>query len=57
MDDAILSHGDLVINCLTRHAVINNQSLNLTNSQFNLLEIFLRYPGRVFSKEQLREIQ
>lgn len=55
MDDAILSHGDLLINCLTRHAVMKNQALNLTNSQFNLLEIFLRYPGRVFSKEQLTE--
>lgn len=55
LDDAILIHGDLIINCLTRQATLNNSHLNLTNSQFNILELFLRYPGRVFSKEQLTE--
>jgi two-component system response regulator CpxR len=55
LDNAVLKHGELVLNCLTRQAVLENHQLNLTNSQFNLLEIFLRYPGRVLSKEQLTE--
>ena len=55
LDNAVIKHGELLLNCLTRQAVLENQPLNLTNSQFNLLEIFLRYPGRVLSKEQLTE--
>ena len=55
MDDAIITHGSLVLNCLTRQAMLDSKSLTLTNSQFNILEIFLRYPGRVLSKEQLTE--
>lgn len=55
VDEAIITHGVLVLNCLTRQATLENKSLSLTNSQFNILEIFLRYPGRVLSKEQLTE--
>jgi two-component system response regulator CpxR len=55
VDEAIITHGALVLNCLTRQATLENKSLSLTNSQFNILEIFLRYPGRVLSKEQLTE--
>ena len=55
MDNATLSMGPLFLNCLTRQAVLDEQILSLTNSEFNVLEIFLRYPGRVLSKEQLTE--
>jgi two-component system response regulator CpxR len=55
IDDAILSHGEIILNCFTRQAMLDNSPLNLTNSEFNILEIFLRYPGRVLSKEQLTE--
>lgn len=55
MDEAILSHGPLYLNCLTRQVLLDNQQICLTNSEFNLLELFLRYPDRVLSKEQLTE--
>lgn len=55
IDEAILTHGEIVLNCFTRQALLANTPLNLTNSEFNILEIFLRYPGRVLSKEQLTE--
>jgi two-component system response regulator CpxR len=55
MDDATISHGSLFLNCLTRQALLDDQILVLTNSEFNVLELFLRYPGRVLSKEQLTE--
>jgi two-component system response regulator CpxR len=55
MDNATLSHGSLFLNCLTRQALLEDQILMLTNSEFNVLELFLRYPGRVLSKEQLTE--
>jgi two-component system, OmpR family, response regulator CpxR len=55
IDEATLSYGGLFLNCLTRQASLNDQILLLTNSEFNVLEIFLRYPGRVLSKEQLTE--
>jgi len=54
-DQNLLAHGDLVVNCLTRQAVLAHQPMELTNTQFNLLELFLRNPGRVLSKEQLTE--
>jgi two-component system response regulator CpxR len=55
IDDAVLSHGEIILNCFTRQAMLADTPLNLTNSEFNILEIFLRYPGRVLSKEQLTE--
>lgn len=55
MDNAVLSHGSLYLNCLTRQVLIDNEQIYLTNSEFNLLELFLRYPDRVLSKEQLTE--
>ena len=55
IDNATLMMGPLFLNCLTRQAVLNDQILALTNSEFNVLELFLRYPGRVLSKEQLTE--
>jgi two-component system response regulator CpxR len=55
LDDAILTHGPLYLNCLTRQVLLKNEHLTLTNSEFNLLELFLRYPNRVLSKEQLTE--
>lgn len=53
--DSQLSIGPIQLNCLTRHASLHHEPLHLTNSEFNLLELFLRYPGRVLSKEMLTE--
>jgi two-component system, OmpR family, response regulator CpxR len=53
--DSQLNIGPIQLNCLTRHASLNHEPLHLTNSEFNLLELFLRYPGRVLSKEMLTE--
>lgn len=55
IDNALLTQGAIHINCLTRQALHHGVSLTLTNAEFNLLELFLRYPGRVLSKEQLTE--
>ena len=55
IDNATLSIGPLFLNCLTRQAILDNNIIALTNSEFNVLELFLRYPGRVLSKEQLTE--
>ena len=53
--DSQLCSGPIQLNCLTRHASLNHEQLHLTNCEFNLLELFLRYPGRVLSKEMLTE--
>ena len=53
--DSQLTYGPIQLNCLTRYAALNHEPLHLTNSEFNLLELFLRYPGRVLSKEMLTE--
>jgi two-component system alkaline phosphatase synthesis response regulator PhoP len=40
----------------TRHTVqVRGQTINLTPTEFELLDVFARWPGRVFTREQLTE--
>ncbi len=49
----ILQLGSLVI-CPNRHKVtVNEQSVELTAREFDLLLFFVRHPGRVFSRSEL----
>ncbi len=51
--DKILSIGDLVLDP-TQHIVrLKDQLIELTPSEFKLLEVMMREPGRIFTKEQL----
>ncbi len=49
----IIQQGSLII-CSDRHKVtVNNQVIDLTAREFDLLLFFARHPGRVFSRAEL----
>ncbi|MCH9689756.1 MAG: response regulator transcription factor [Gammaproteobacteria bacterium] len=47
--------GNITVDCGQHQASINNQLLDLTNTEFKILEILLKSPGQAFSKEELTE--
>lgn len=49
----ILQHGGLVIDTLKRKVLLNDQSLELTAKEFDLLLLFARNPGRTYDRQQL----
>ncbi|MBN2164414.1 MAG: response regulator transcription factor [Pontiellaceae bacterium] len=52
---SVLRHGDLVLNLITRDVLRGDNRLELTSREFNLLELMIRSPGRVYSRTQLLE--
>ena len=52
---SILRHGALVLNLITREVLRAEDQLELTSREFNLLELLIRSPGRVYSRTQLLE--
>ncbi len=50
-----LQAGDLVVDLATREARRGGQPITLTPREFNLLEVLVRTPGRVFTRTQLLE--
>lgn len=54
-DDELIRCGDLVLVPAQRTASLAGQSLVLTATEFDLLELFVRNPGRAFSRMDLLE--
>ena len=52
---AEVQHGRLTVNFLKYKASLGSKLLNLTPIEFKLLGVFVREPGRVFSRAQLIE--
>ena len=48
-----LAAGPIVLNQIKHYAAINGQELQLTNSEFELLSLFMANPDRVFSRNDL----
>lgn len=48
-----LKVGSLILNPATRKVSIDGKAVNLTLKEFNLLEYFMRNPGRVLTREQI----
>ncbi|WP_156293032.1 response regulator transcription factor [Serratia oryzae] len=53
--DSALVFGELILNPSTRITEWQGQAFDLTASEFNLLELLLRSPERVVSKDELSE--
>lgn len=49
----VLRHGDLSLDLRTRRAETPGGVVDLTAREFSLLELFLRHPGQVLSREQM----
>jgi two-component system response regulator CpxR len=50
----IMYHG-IQIDCKKRIVTLNQATLELTNTEFNILEILIKSPNQAFSKEELTE--
>jgi len=48
------NHG-VTLDCSKRLAQFNDEYLDLTNAEFNILEMLMKSPGQAFSKEELTE--
>jgi two-component system, OmpR family, response regulator MprA len=53
--DAALRFGDLVLDPATREVHRGDRRLQLTRTEFNLLELFLRNPRQVLTRSQIYE--
>ncbi|GHH94705.1 response regulator transcription factor [Streptomyces capillispiralis] len=49
----VLKSGDLTLDLRTRRARAADRTVDLTAREFVLLELFLRHPGQVLSREQI----
>ena len=56
IEENVLRWRDIAINPATREAWRGKEPLEFTQREFDLLEVFLREPRRVFSKDHLLEI-
>ncbi|WP_414587619.1 response regulator transcription factor [Scytonema sp. PCC 10023] len=51
----LLAVGALKLDRITREVTCNQQAIELTSREFNLLEYLMRSPGRVFTRTQILE--
>lgn len=52
---SVIHSGNIALNLITREVKRGNELLELTSREFNLLELLMRSPGRVYSRTQLLE--
>jgi len=52
---SVIHHGGITLNLITREVKRGEETLELTSREFNLLELLMRSPGRVYSRTQLLE--
>ncbi|MFO7959907.1 MAG: response regulator transcription factor [Nitriliruptoraceae bacterium] len=53
MTSGVEAVGDLVLDEMARTVVRRGEIVELTPTEFDLLAVFVRHPGRVFSKSRL----
>ncbi|SDL10462.1 response regulator transcription factor [Streptomyces indicus] len=53
VDDDVLSFADLRMNLATREVVRGSRAVELTRTEFTLLEMFLAHPRQVLTREQI----
>lgn len=51
----IIDHQGINVDCSTRMATQEGIPMDLTNAEFNILEMLIKSPGQAFSKEELTE--
>ena len=52
----ILVSGDITLDYNFRHIIINNRTIELTSKEFDLIELFVKNPGKVYTRENLLDI-
>lgn len=51
----LIEYQGLKVDCGRRTVIMDGAALELTNTEFNILEILIKSPGQAFSKEELTE--
>lgn len=51
----IIEEHNIVVDCCKRNVTMAGKFLELTNAEFNILEMLIKSPGQAFSKEELTE--
>lgn len=51
----IIEEHNIIVDCSKRHVRMQGEYLELTNAEFNILEMLIKSPGQAFSKEELTE--
>ena len=52
-NDKIIEAGDLRLDCESRRAFVLNKEVNLTAKEFDLLELLVNNPNKIYSRENL----
>ncbi|MGL5080337.1 MAG: response regulator transcription factor [Microcoleaceae cyanobacterium] len=52
-EERLLCMGEITLDLYSRQAQISDRPIKLSAKEFQLLEVFLRHPGQVLSREQL----
>jgi DNA-binding response OmpR family regulator len=52
-EQTVLRHGDIALDLRTRRAQVGERSVELSAREFTMLEVLMRHPGQVMSREQL----
>jgi DNA-binding response OmpR family regulator len=53
VEPTVLRSGSVTLDLRTRRASTNGQTVDLTAREFTMLEVLIRHPGQVMSREQL----
>lgn len=51
----IIHYRDILVDTIKREVSISGEILDLTNTEFNVIEMLIKSPGQAFSKEELTE--
>lgn len=51
----VIEHHGIMVDCSKRIVTHNGSPMELTNAEFNILEMLIKSPGQAFSKEELTE--
>ena len=55
MHKSIIEYHNLKVDCTKRLVSMTDNELELTNTEFNILEMLIKSPGQAFSKKELTE--
>jgi len=51
----IIQYQNITMDCIKHEVTLSSQLLELTNAEFNILEMLIKSPGKAYSKEELTE--
>ncbi len=55
-DTAVIVDGDIKVDCDSRRMFIKGKEVQLTAKEFDLMELFIKSPNKVFSRDKLLEL-